>query len=213
MRDPGAGGAPAGAPASAGGGRAVRPAYVPRAAPAVRTVTAAFYPARPHPETDGVVGTYVHSYDPHQPYQSQIPAMRPAQEVPTAQGGQQVQSFTPIYDALYAEYLRAFRALPGDRSGEEDLGFRSFGTGMHGGRGGFVGYGGHQPVHPGHTGHMGNMGGMGGMGNMGGMGHHQPQQHPGHPQHTGTWQPGFFRQHPGQQHAQAALPPGPRRGA
>ncbi|MBW5486467.1 hypothetical protein [Streptomyces bambusae] len=35
---------------------------------------------------------------------------------------------TPIYDALYSEYLRSFRALPGDRSGEEDLGFPSFGT-------------------------------------------------------------------------------------
>jgi hypothetical protein len=36
------------------------------------------------------------------------------------------QSPTPIYDALYAEYRRAFKALPGDRSGEEDLGFKSF---------------------------------------------------------------------------------------
>ncbi|MFJ3928137.1 hypothetical protein [Streptomyces sp. NPDC090022] len=34
---------------------------------------------------------------------------------------------TPIYDALYSEYLRAFRALPGDRTGEEDLGFTAFG--------------------------------------------------------------------------------------
>jgi len=39
------------------------------------------------------------------------------------QGG---PSATPIYDALYAEYVRSFRSLPGDRSGEEDLGFTSF---------------------------------------------------------------------------------------
>ncbi|WP_320784535.1 hypothetical protein [Streptomyces sp. CRN 30] len=39
------------------------------------------------------------------------------------QGG---PSATPIYDALYAEYVRSFRSLPGDRSGEEQLGFTSF---------------------------------------------------------------------------------------
>ncbi|MEV6327214.1 hypothetical protein [Streptomyces sp. NPDC051909] len=37
-------------------------------------------------------------------------------------------SATPIYDALYSEYRRSFRSLPGDRSGEEELGFRGFGT-------------------------------------------------------------------------------------
>ncbi|MFE1411080.1 hypothetical protein ACIGFK_30030 [Streptomyces sp. NPDC085524] len=36
---------------------------------------------------------------------------------------------TPIYDTLYSEYLRAFRALPGDRTGEEDLGFTAFSYG------------------------------------------------------------------------------------
>ncbi|AXK35536.1 hypothetical protein DVA86_25685 [Streptomyces armeniacus] len=40
-------------------------------------------------------------------------------------------SGTPIYDALYAEYRRLFRALPGDRSGEEDFRFERFGT-VHG---------------------------------------------------------------------------------
>ncbi|MFD0553633.1 hypothetical protein ACFQ0X_34085 [Streptomyces rectiviolaceus] len=43
-------------------------------------------------------------------------------------------SATPIYDALYSEYRRSFKALPGDRTGEEDLGFTSFGSapyGMH----------------------------------------------------------------------------------
>ena len=32
----------------------------------------------------------------------------------------------PIYDALYSEYRRLFRALPGDRSGEESLQFGGF---------------------------------------------------------------------------------------
>ncbi|MFJ4095242.1 hypothetical protein ACIPYS_26940 [Kitasatospora sp. NPDC089913] len=35
-------------------------------------------------------------------------------------------SVTPIYDELYSEYRRLFRALPGDRSGEEDLAFAGF---------------------------------------------------------------------------------------
>ncbi|WP_428814707.1 hypothetical protein SALCHL_001300 [Streptomyces albus subsp. chlorinus] len=38
---------------------------------------------------------------------------------------------TPIYDSLYAEYRRLFRALPGDRTGEEELRFEGFGT-VHG---------------------------------------------------------------------------------
>jgi len=36
-------------------------------------------------------------------------------------------SLTPIYDTLYAEFRRLFRALPGDRSGEDDLYFTGFG--------------------------------------------------------------------------------------
>lgn len=35
-------------------------------------------------------------------------------------------SATPIYDSLYAEYRRLFRALPGDRSGEDELRFEGF---------------------------------------------------------------------------------------
>ncbi|MFD3565100.1 hypothetical protein ACFWVU_36385 [Streptomyces sp. NPDC058686] len=38
------------------------------------------------------------------------------------------RSATPIYDALYSEYRRSFRALPGDRSGEENLSFSAFGS-------------------------------------------------------------------------------------
>ena len=63
----------------------------------------------------------MHTFDasPRSPFQRSIPAMRTAQE---ATGG----SGTPIYDALYSEYRRLFRTLPGDRSGEEQLQFRGF---------------------------------------------------------------------------------------
>ncbi|MGY0487440.1 hypothetical protein [Streptomyces sp. WG-D5] len=62
--------------------------------------------------------------------------MRPAEDQSGGHHGRHAggsQSATPIYDALYAEYRRSFRALPGDRSGEEDLGFRGFtpGHGAH----------------------------------------------------------------------------------
>ncbi|MGW4032235.1 hypothetical protein ACWEFL_23485 [Streptomyces sp. NPDC004838] len=58
--------------------------------------------------------------------------MRPGREVSP------VPSLTPIYDALYSEYRRSFRALPGDRSGEEDLGFHGFGTGLASSRGSVI---------------------------------------------------------------------------
>ncbi|WP_277437543.1 hypothetical protein [Streptomyces sp. SPB162] len=44
----------------------------------------------------------------------------------TAQDSTGVTSGTPIYDALYSEYRRLFRALPGDRSGEEGMQFNAF---------------------------------------------------------------------------------------
>ncbi|MET7620225.1 hypothetical protein [Streptomyces sp. NPDC005408] len=90
--------------------------------------------------------------------------MRPAHDSTSG------HSPTPIYDALYSEYRRSFRALPGDRSGEEDLGFRSFGTGLHGSRGGL---GGHlSPVHPVHQTPPGSW-----------------QPYPGNRPHTGTHVP------------------------
>ncbi|MET8677494.1 hypothetical protein ABZW18_07875 [Streptomyces sp. NPDC004647] len=69
----------------------------------------------------------MHAYDPspRTPYPSHIPGMRPSHDGPVSSSN---QSATPIYDALYAEYRRSFRALPGDRSGEEDLGFVAFGN-------------------------------------------------------------------------------------
>ncbi|MFJ8231184.1 hypothetical protein ACIQ9E_14695 [Streptomyces sp. NPDC094448] len=63
------------------------------------------------------------TYEPsRQPYPSPIPGMRPAYEAASG------FSLTPIFDALYSEYRRSFRALPGDRSGEEHLGFLAFST-------------------------------------------------------------------------------------
>ncbi|MFH8368108.1 hypothetical protein [Streptomyces sp. NPDC018031] len=55
------------------------------------------------------------------------PSQDPAPEYPR-------RSATPIYDALYAEYRRLFRALPGDRTGDEDLGFVGFAALGQGGR-------------------------------------------------------------------------------
>ncbi|MGW0614907.1 hypothetical protein [Streptomyces sp. NPDC002788] len=68
----------------------------------------------------------MHAYDvPRRQSFSSIPSARSAQDT---QGG---PSATPIYDALYAEYVKSFRALPGDRSGEEKLGFTAFGNIPH----------------------------------------------------------------------------------
>ncbi|WP_153882768.1 hypothetical protein [Streptomyces sp. CB01881] len=49
-----------------------------------------------------------------------IPGMRPSYDA------EHPHSTTPIYDELYSEYRRLFRALPGDRSGEENLEFAGF---------------------------------------------------------------------------------------
>ncbi|PBC77120.1 hypothetical protein BX265_1859 [Streptomyces sp. TLI_235] len=57
-----------------------------------------------------------------------IPGMRPSYDADLP------VSPTPIYDSLYSEYRRLFRALPGDRTDEEQLRFKGFG-----GSGGFGG--------------------------------------------------------------------------
>ncbi|MFB9393722.1 hypothetical protein ACFPM3_09925 [Streptomyces coeruleoprunus] len=111
--------------------------------------------------------------------------MRPAQE------GTSGYSATPIYDALYSEYLRSFRTLPGDRTGEEDLGFKGFGAAAHGpGRGSPVG------SYAGHTGQVGHASGA-----TSGSGYPSPY-------------PGYAAARPsyGTGHVPAALPPAPRRG-
>ncbi|MGC4950547.1 hypothetical protein ACLQ2N_30685 [Streptomyces sp. DT224] len=63
--------------------------------------------------------------------------MRPSQD---PSGG---PSHTPIYDALYSEYRRSFRALPGDRTGEESLGLQALGLGLFGSRAPLRGHSGH----------------------------------------------------------------------
>lgn len=73
-----------------------------------------------------LVGSYVYSYEVaaahRQPTSRPIPGMRPSYDA------ENPTSPTPIYDALYSEYRRLFRALPGDRTGEEDLRFTGFAT-------------------------------------------------------------------------------------
>ncbi|MBT2399618.1 hypothetical protein [Streptomyces sp. ISL-100] len=126
----------------------------------------------------------MHSYDPsrHQPYQTQIPAMRPSRE------SRAEPSHTPIYDALYSEYRRSFRALPGDRTGEEDLGFTGFAQETRHSDG------------PGHTSHTGH----GTHGAHTGFWRVTSSDSDSTPQSNG-------RQHTGN-HFPAALPPAPRRG-
>ncbi|MCT7355372.1 hypothetical protein N4P33_24905 [Streptomyces sp. 15-116A] len=83
----------------------------------------------------------MHAYD--------VPRRQPLPSVPApvrpARDTRSCPSATPIYDALYAEYVRSCRSLPGDRSGEERLGFTAFGTLSHrtGSSGGHGGTGGH----------------------------------------------------------------------
>ncbi|MFE9256921.1 hypothetical protein [Streptomyces sp. NPDC006879] len=135
--------------------------------------------------------------------------MRPAWDRDAQTG----QSHTPIFDALYSEYRRAFRALPGDRSGED---FTAFGSP----------YGRSITAHPGGSAWGSSWGsGWGGWDNphwtaADGQGQQSGQ--------TGTWPSSFTTQtgpgtgpvpqHPagtvGYQgaHAPAALPPAPRRG-
>ncbi|MCY0925285.1 hypothetical protein OTB20_03495 [Streptomyces sp. H27-H1] len=141
--------------------------------------------------------------------------MRPVREL----GSSPATSHTPIYDTLYSEYLRAFRALPGDRTGEEDLGFTAFSYG--GPYNGTYGSG---------TGSYGSGSAAASMSSYGSgwnaSAWQQAAQHPG--QQTDPWQPspapqpqysyagaGYAngRQHQtGMQHIPAALPPAPRRG-
>ncbi|WP_129309920.1 hypothetical protein [Streptomyces sp. L2] len=79
----------------------------------------------------------MHAYD--------TPSRRaPFSSVPAARSGPEGgggPSATPIYDSLYAEWVKTFRTLPGDRSGEEELGFTAFGCIPHS----TGSYGGHRP--------------------------------------------------------------------
>lgn len=114
--------------------------------------------------------------------------MRPARD---PSGG---PSHTPIYDALYSEYRRSFRALPGDRSGEESLALPAFGAGFFGSR---------APLSA-HASHPGSGGGAGSTAS-GTAGHGSgPGSHTGG---LGSWQ--RVGRHAGGGRP-AALPPGSR---
>ncbi|MFJ9149771.1 hypothetical protein ACIRP7_17165 [Streptomyces sp. NPDC102270] len=97
-------------------------------------------------------------------------------------------SATPIYDALYSEYVKAFRSLPGDRSGEEELGFTAFGNIPHA---------------------SGSFSSSYSAYSAGAFSARQQSQWQ-RVGHIGQQQTGM--QHTGMQHVPAALPPGPRRG-
>ncbi|MEV6961644.1 hypothetical protein AB0M97_21070 [Streptomyces sp. NPDC051207] len=132
----------------------------------------------------------MHTYDvPRRQSYQPLPPGRPARE---PQGG---PSATPIYDALYAEYVRSFRTLPGDRSGEEDLGFTAFGHSPHGtGSWNSPGHGSHGSSYSAYS-----------------AGAHSARHTTGQ---LSPWQRvgQIERQGSGTQHVPAALPPGPRRG-
>ncbi|MCB5180518.1 hypothetical protein [Streptomyces antimicrobicus] len=128
---------------------------------------------------------------------------------------------TPIYDALYSEYLRSFRALPGDRTGEEDLGFTAFGS-YGPGSGGASGSGAGSLVGAGSA-----AGGYPTFSSVSGWNGSAWQTDPWQTVHAPAQQPqplyaaaasgsgtyGNGRQHQtGMHHIPAALPPAPRRG-
>lgn len=146
----------------------------------------------PHPFPGGVVGTGVHAYDvPRRQSYPSIPSMRPTQD----------PSATPIYDTLYAEWVRTYRTLPGDRHGEEELGFTGFGSLSHGS-------GGHRTTGSYTSGSYGARNAAG----------HLATQRETPPGHTSTttavWQPvgRIPTGHTGMHHIPSPLPPGPRRG-
>jgi hypothetical protein len=107
------------------------------------------------------------------------------------QGG---PSATPIYDALYAEWIRSFRTLPGDRHGEENLGFTAFGS-LGLGSNSFSSSGAYSSYSAGaHTARQ------------------ISAQHGPTSTATAVWQPGARQHGTGMHHIPAALPPAPRRG-
>jgi hypothetical protein len=155
----------------------------------------------------GVVGTYVHAYDvPRRQSFQPVLSSRPAQDPPGS------PSATPIYDALYTEWVRTFRALPGDRHGEEDLGFTAFGSlphgassygGSYGGSYGSFGSYGSSSSYSAYSAGASNARQLATRSEPGG-GHAATA--------TAVWQRGGQQHSTGMHHIPAALPPGPRRG-
>jgi len=138
----------------------------------------------------GVVGTYVHAYDvPRRQSSQPIPSARPAQDLSSG------SSATPIYDALYSEYVRSLRSLPGDRSGEEHLGFTAFANSQHSSTGSFSTYG------------VGTYSAVAYSAR-----HGAAQYATGQLATPAVWRPSGRQNATGMHHIPAALPPGPRRG-
>jgi hypothetical protein len=135
----------------------------------------------------------VHAYDTPPPRRSSFVS------VPSARAGQEGAagpSATPIYDTLYAEWVKTFRTLPGDRSGEEELRFSAFGDLSDG-----VGsYGGHR---------AGSFSSSYSAYSAGAYSARQQSQSHAQWQRVGTL---GRQQDTGMHHVPAALPPGPRRG-
>ncbi|KOY58487.1 hypothetical protein ADK59_08290 [Streptomyces sp. XY332] len=181
----------------------------------------------------------MHSYDPSRApaHASTVSPMRHARDRDSAPAA---LSHTPIYDTLYSEYLRAFRALPGDRTGEEDLGFTAFSYGSAYTGGGSSAYGAGSGTYGGGAGGSGSSSGSAYGGGSYGSGWngsawqtdpwpaaYAPAPQPsyayagssaaGGGDHAGSSGTGSAygggRQHQtGMQHIPAALPPAPRRG-
>ncbi|WP_019059306.1 hypothetical protein [Streptomyces prunicolor] len=140
----------------------------------------------------------MHAYD--------VPRSRPYQSIPSSRSDRDSTggpSATPIYDRLYSEWVKTFRSLPGDRSGEEELGFTAFGHSPHstgsfsGGSfgGGSLGGGSYSAYSAGaYSARQQSQWQR--VGQLGHAGQQQQQQHG----------------HTGMHHIPAALPPGPRRG-
>ena len=137
----------------------------------------------------------MHAYDvPHRHSLASVPApVRPERD---SRSG---LSATPIYDALYTEYVKSFRSLPGDRSGEEELGFTAFGNIPHS----TGSYGGHSP------GSFGASLVSGAYGAYNAHGAEAGDARPPQWQRVGT----VGRNTSGMHHVPAGLPPAPRRGA
>ncbi|MCS0602073.1 hypothetical protein NX794_12765 [Streptomyces sp. LP11] len=144
----------------------------------------------------------MHAYDappPRRPSFVAVPSARTGQE-----GGG--PSATPIYDSLYAEWVKAFRTLPGDRSGEEGLRFSAFGD-LPDGLGSYAGP------------RAGSFSSSYSAYSAGAYSARQQSSQPPAPsspapsqwQRIGTL--GRAQQDTGMRHVPAALPPGPRRGA
>lgn len=131
----------------------------------------------------------MHAYD--------VPRSRPYQSIPSSRSDRDSPggpSATPIYDRLYSEWVKTFRSLPGDRSGEEELGFTAFGHSPHS-TGSFSG---------------GSLGG--GSYSAYSAGAYSARQQSQWQRVGQLGQLGQQHAHTGMHHIPAALPPGPRRG-